>query len=283
MSIKLWKRRQALIRAKDAGAMDSAFLLKILLSFLIGGIWVSVFTVLAEKLGTKIGGVLACLPATIMVSLIFIGITQSAEFAAQSVSIVPAVMGINCLFLLFYTYFLKFGKVAAPLISLAIWAVMAFALVALKLENIYVNTLIFAVLAGIALYVLEFRLSTNSQKKGKMKYTLGEMLFRGTVAGTAVASSVIIAHYGGPILGGLFSAFPAVFSSTMIIFSRKHGSDFAGAMGKSMVAGAIDIVIFVYAVTWALPKFGLALGLVICYAISVAAAVPIYFVVRKLK
>lgn len=263
--------------------MDSAFLLKVLLSFLIGGIWVSVFTVLAEKLGTKIGGVLACLPATIMVSLIFIGITQSAEFAALSVSIVPAVMGINCLFLLFYVYFLRFGTVAAPIFSLAIWAAMAYSLVALKLQNIYVNTLVFAALTGIALYVLEMRFNTKSQKKGNMKYTFGDMAFRGTVAGTAVAASVIIAHYGGPVLGGLFSAFPAVFSSTMIIFSRKHGSDFAGAMGKSMVAGAIDIVIFVHAVTWALPKFGLALGLVICYAISAAAAIPIYLAVRKLK
>jgi hypothetical protein len=42
-------------------------MLLIIFAFLIGGIWISLATMLSEKLGSKAGGMVANLPSTILV------------------------------------------------------------------------------------------------------------------------------------------------------------------------------------------------------------------------
>ena len=42
--------------------MDDIFFLKLALSFIVGGAWIALTTVLAEKFGTKLGGIFAGLP-----------------------------------------------------------------------------------------------------------------------------------------------------------------------------------------------------------------------------
>ena len=48
--------------------MTDTFILKLALSFLIGGLWITVASVAAERLGSKIGGVIAGLPSTAVVA-----------------------------------------------------------------------------------------------------------------------------------------------------------------------------------------------------------------------
>jgi hypothetical protein len=48
--------------------MDNIFLLKLALSFIVGSLWITMGTVLAERYGTKIGGLVAGLPSTILIS-----------------------------------------------------------------------------------------------------------------------------------------------------------------------------------------------------------------------
>ncbi len=51
--------------------MDQAFLFKVVLSMIIGGIWVVASTVIVDKFGTKLGGLIAGLPSTVVVALTF--------------------------------------------------------------------------------------------------------------------------------------------------------------------------------------------------------------------
>src|SRR3990167_2894579 len=78
------------------------FALKLILTFIVGGLWITLGTIIAEKYGTKIGGVIAGLPSTVAVTLFFIGWTQSAQFASQSTAIVPIVTGISGFFVAVY-------------------------------------------------------------------------------------------------------------------------------------------------------------------------------------
>ena len=52
--------------------MDDIFFLKFALSIIIGGAWIALATVLAEKFGTKLGGVIAGLPSMTAAALFFI-------------------------------------------------------------------------------------------------------------------------------------------------------------------------------------------------------------------
>ncbi|MBN1224817.1 MAG: DUF3147 family protein, partial [Candidatus Aminicenantes bacterium] len=53
--------------------MTKIFLIKLVLSFFVGGAWVAAATLIADKYGTKIGGIIIGLPSTLLVSLFFIG------------------------------------------------------------------------------------------------------------------------------------------------------------------------------------------------------------------
>jgi hypothetical protein len=78
--------------------MDTSFWIKFGLGFLVGCIWITISSVAAERLGTKVGGLIGGLPSTIVVTLLFIGLTQTAERAAESAIVVPLVMGVNGIF-----------------------------------------------------------------------------------------------------------------------------------------------------------------------------------------
>jgi hypothetical protein len=56
--------------------MDHAFLLKTVTSFLAGGIWIGASTLLAERLGSKKGGLVTNLPSTILVALVFVALAK---------------------------------------------------------------------------------------------------------------------------------------------------------------------------------------------------------------
>ncbi len=81
--------------------MIDPFFVRLLLSFVTGFFWITLLTVVAERFGTKIGGAIAGIPATMVVALLFIGITQSAEMASQATTLVPLVVGLNALFTVF--------------------------------------------------------------------------------------------------------------------------------------------------------------------------------------
>ena len=78
--------------------MDTSFWIKFGLGFFVGSIWITISSVASERFGSKVGGLIGGLPSTIVVTLLFIGLTQTAERAAESAIIVPLVMGVNGIF-----------------------------------------------------------------------------------------------------------------------------------------------------------------------------------------
>ena len=82
--------------------MNDIFILKLVLSFLIGGAWVTTATHLADRYGTKIGGIITGLPSTALIALFFIGWTQSPVIAVDATTIIPAIGTVNALFLVVY-------------------------------------------------------------------------------------------------------------------------------------------------------------------------------------
>src|SRR5512136_435410 len=101
--------------------MDASFWLKLTLSFIVGSLWVTLTTLSAERFGSKIGGVIGGLPSTVVIALLFIGITQSSQVAAQSTTVMPLAQGLNGLFVLAFMLFIRRGLVPAILIALALW------------------------------------------------------------------------------------------------------------------------------------------------------------------
>ena len=70
--------------------MNSIFLFKLFLSFIVGGLYIALTIRISERIGSRIGGLLIGLPSTLLVSLIFIAWTQNAGAAVSAGETLPA-------------------------------------------------------------------------------------------------------------------------------------------------------------------------------------------------
>ncbi|MBL7086061.1 MAG: DUF3147 family protein, partial [Candidatus Cloacimonetes bacterium] len=207
--------------------MDHTFLLKLLLSFFLGGVWITFATIIAERFGSKLGGVIAGIPSTIIISLFFIGWTQSPIIASKATTVVPIIMGIDALFVVVYALLRNRNFYIALGGALLFWAVSSFILALIEFDSFLFSLIGFVVFVVISYYILEKRYSFPSESPKYTKYTLPLLAIRGILSGSIIAFAVLMAKIAGPLVGGMFSAFPAVMLSTMIITYYSHGTNFS--------------------------------------------------------
>ncbi len=265
--------------------MDQPFLLKLILSFLVGGSWTILGTVIAERFGTQTGGVIAGLPSAGVVALFFIGWTQSPNAASEATTLVPAVLGIAAVFNVIYVIVYRLSFYAALLSSLSAWFILTLGLLKIGIVSFPLSLIGFCLLLGTAYFILEKVLRIPSAGQKSVRYTPGRLLFRGSLGGFVVAFAVGMARAGGPILGGVFSVFPAVMLSTIVINHLAHSRSFATAFVKTMaVAGTVNMVVYATAVRYTYPQIGLAAGTGVSFLISLLGAYGVYrFVTRFME
>ena len=262
--------------------MDYVFLLKLILSFVVGGTWITIATILAEKFGTKIGGAIAGIPSTMVVALLFIGLTRSPIVASQSTTIIPIVIGIDSLFVVVYILLCRFNFYFAVLCSLMLWFISSFILILIKFDNFLHSLISFAILSAFSYLIIEKKLNIKSESRKKIKYSFSMLLFRGIFSGAIILFSVLMAKISGPTLGGIFAVFPAMMLSTIIITHFAHGKNFSLAVMKSlMVSGTITPVVYAISVRYSYIYLGLVFGTLISFFISLISSYIVYIFVNK--
>lgn len=248
--------------------MDDTLLLKTIISFIAAGVWIGGFTLLAERLGSKKGGLICNLPSTIMMALIFVALVQDARFAAAATDAVPIGMLIDTLFLLILILLLKYGLIKAVLLSLSSWFVMAFLAQKIYSSNIILNIIFYFITAVIAYLLLEYGVKIPARGSRRKKYSPGSLLIRVVFAGGVVAGTTIISTFAGTYWVGLFSTFPAVMLSTMVILTLNQGIDFARATGKVMILSSTNIIIYAYGVSITYPAIGVVFGTIVSFGMA---------------
>lgn len=256
--------------------MESIFLIKLFLSFFIGGLWVVLATVLADKLGSKIGGLVSGLPSTVMFGLFFLAWTQNPSIAVQATTIIPIVGGINCLFLVCYVYFVRKNIFQAIIASLTLWSFLSYILVRIRFDSYPLSILAYVCFLFLSFVIMEKILHIRSIKGKKIAYTPMSILSRGLLGGFVVALAVYLGKIGGPIFGGMFSMFPAMFVSTMLITFYSQGFSFSAATMKSSMISAISIVVYSIAARYTYIPLGLWLGTIVSIIVSFGSGIVIY-------
>jgi hypothetical protein len=261
------------------------FYIRLILSFIIGATWITSATVLAEKFGSKIGGVITGIPSTAVLSLFFIGLTQSPEFAVQSSVVVPAIMGVCALFCAIYILLSKQKLAVSLTLPLITWFVLSLLMVIGKLNSLTVSLFIFIVLYTLSLFLVTKYANILSVAGKKMSYSVGQISFRAMLSGTIIAGSVLASRFGGPIWGGVFASFPAIMLSTMIITYLTQGRNFSNSIIKVvMISGSLNVVVYVLSVRLTYPLLGLYLGTLISFLISVFSSYFTYrFINKRIK
>lgn len=261
------------------------FLLQLLLTFFVGSTWIYLTVLSGMRFGSKISGFIAGLPSTALLSFFFIGYTQSPETASGATVVFPLSMGISGIFLVVYAWMAKRSFLPAMITAILIWFGLSFFVVWLQPVNFGFNLLIYAVSMLMAYFILEkyLRIRSVSDKKTSAsgKHTIARSLFGGFV----IMLTVLIAKAGGPVLGGVFAGFPAMFISTLVISYKIHGKDFSRAMAKPLlVTGMITIAVYAVAIKYLYLSTGLYWGTLIAICIAaVSAYLTFRFILPKLS
>jgi uncharacterized membrane protein (GlpM family) len=250
--------------------MDNVFVLRITISFFIAGIWIAGATLLAEKLGSRIGGLITNLPSNILISFLFIAFVNDPAFVVNAVPGVPVGMALNTLFLFFFIVLLKYGILLSSVFSMLIWLALAVLVSFMKLENLVINILIYVLITAAAFLILENVLKIPSAEKSAKKYSLSQVIIRAVFAGAVVASVIVMSKFFNPYVTGIISTFPAVLLSTMIILAVNQNAAFARASGKVLVLSSSNIIIYAAGIYFTYNTLGLAAGTIISFICAVA-------------
>jgi hypothetical protein len=248
--------------------MDALFVARVVLSFLVAGLWIAVVTLLAERLGSRLGGLFSNLPSNILISLIFIAISKDIPFVTGMMPAVPVGLLIDTVFLLVMILFMKYGLAACMAASLSSWLLLAWIAGMIPSPRLGLSTGIYFAGSLVLYLVAEKGMRILPVPGSGKQYTLLQIATRAGLAGTIVASVVLISHFLPPYLTGIISTFPAVLLSTMVILYVNQGKEFARSTGKILILSSSNIVVYAVAVNYTFPAFGIAAGTVISFLVA---------------
>ncbi len=253
-----------------------------LIPFFIAAAVVIIISVIAERYGTIKGGILGTLPSTVVVAFLFIAFNEGTSHAAESVAVVAAEMGVNVLFLLLFTLLIHRSLLQALTGAFTAWAVLSFLLYYYNIDSILLSVAIYILSFIFCFIVLEKIKKIQSLGTVPVTYTPLKIGFRGVLAGIVIAFAVYLSNIGA-VLSGIFSAFPVIFLSTMVIATREHGPDFASAMAKSMVFGSPSVVCYAAAIYFFYPLYGIITGTIAAFLIASALTLLLFILGKQLR
>ncbi len=264
--------------------MESSFWLKLALGFFVGSLWVTLTTLSAERFGSKVGGLIGGLPSTVVIALLFIGYTQSPTIAAQATTVMPLAQGLNGLFIITFMLLSTGGlKIAVPG-SLMAWFILAGILYLLNLQSFLISILGWLILFFFCYVVVEKWMKITSRGRQEYSYPRSQLIWRALFGGTVISFAVLMGKIGGPLLGGIFGSFPAMFLSTLVITYHVGGAAYSNPVGKSLlVSGLINVPLYEIMVRYLYPSVGLIMGTTVAVLLSLGTGyVTFRFIQTKL-
>jgi len=262
--------------------MDTSFWLKLLLSFIVGSLWVTLTTHSAEHFGSKIGGLIGGLPSTVVIALLFIGLTQSPQVAAQATTVMPLAQGLNGLFVLAFMLFSRCGIWSGLLGALIVWFLQSTLLYLLDLHLFWISLLGWLSLLIFCYLVVEKWFKIPSHGGMKISYPTSKLVWRAIFGGAVISMAVFMGKLGGALLGGIFGSFPAMFLTTLVISYKSGGAGFSRSVGKSiLISGLINVPIYEIMVRFLYPALGLAAGTSLALLFSLGTGYLTYLFLKN--
>lgn len=260
--------------------VSNYLLLHLFLAFLVGSIWITFVTFIAERFGSAVGGFVGGIPSTAAFSFFFIGLNQSSNTAVQVTSVFPLIFSFTCSFLLFYAYFAKKGFVFGFSISLLIWSLLCGLVIISGLQDFTIS-LLGCLIIAVTIYCLFTRLELGSFV-GELNHVRAvHLAWRAIFSGSVVTLAVLLSQMVGPVLGGIFSAFPAVFTSTLFLVNQSKGLNFSRAITKPLfISAAMTVIPYSVAVRYSYPSLGIWFGTIVSYLVALPFAVMSYHLTR---
>jgi len=257
---------------------DYYFLFTVIVRKAITAGFVVVATVIAERVGPLLGGLVAALPISAGPVYVFLALDHDAHFIAQGAVASLIINAVNAIFAVMYA---RTAQTESRAVSMGraflVWLVLAafvhgtnwtFASAAM------VNVIVF----GVCLVLV--RPLRHAQLKGFRPQWTDLALRAGLVAllvGAVVTFSVQLGSQGS----GMHAVFPVVLLSMMFILHNRVGGPASAAVMANAVLGLVGFAFACSVLHFAAEPFGLAIGLVLALLTSVGWSFAVMLVRRQ--
>jgi len=208
------------------------------LAALTGGSWISFATAIASRRGTRLGGTIGGLPSISAFSFLFIGLDQSPQAAADATRSFPLALSFTILFFIMYAYAVRKGPGFALSTSILVWLGLSVPAAAYNFKDSSLAIVVLAVVSTLAILLFR-KMKLAPIRGGGARPAKREILRRGLSGGAVVGTVVLLSQELGPIWSGIFAAFPAVFSLTLLFTYRTQGEEFSRAIVKPLMTAAL--------------------------------------------
>lgn len=250
--------------------IDFLFLLKAATSISI----VVALSLIAERAGPRVAGLLTGLPLGAGMVIIFTGAEQGAAFAAESAHHMVPGFVTTAVFVYLYAAAAARGRIGGvkgvmvpSLLANGGYALSAWAMSYTAIPIVYAIPMI-----AVCLYVTSKLMAylPNTPIMARVSFGWRVMAFRAGMATTAILLITGIAGNVGAQWTGLLTAFPITLYPLILVIHITYTGEEIAAVLKHVPAGLGGVVSFCVTAAFSLPAFGLTWGTVVSY---LAAAV----------
>lgn len=254
----------------------------VLAKILVTAFTVVILSLVADRAGPRIAGILSGYPAGTAITLYFYGLEIGPQFASDSA--VYNVLGLTATLAFIYVYYRVTSRQKAETskyhtIALATAAAfVSFLGSSSLLQLLPMNRWLAPVITLGAIYLF-WRLFKNIEDHDievRVKLTPKAIVLRAMLAATIVLAVTFAAKFLQPSWAGLFSAFPITMFPLLLIVHLTYDTRQAHTLIKNAPIGLVSLVLYSLSVSLAYPLWGINLGTLISFA-----AATIYLIVYR--
>jgi uncharacterized membrane protein (GlpM family) len=224
---------------------------------------------IAERVSMRIAGILAGAPQNAVLVYFFVGRDMGIEHVTQSVPYGIASFSATIAFALAY----YLGSSSLPRYSAltgSLMGLIAFGAVAVVLSMISF-TLVSATaltLCAIGAAVWLARGIELVPLEKPVRYTLGLLLLRASVAAALIIGVITLAEMLGPRWTGLLTGFPTIVLPTLLIIHLTYGAAHTHAIIRNFPLGIVSIILYILSVPITFSAWGVYGGTAASLAVS---------------
>jgi len=248
----------------------------------IGITWV------AERVSSRFAGMLLGFPLGAGMSLLFIGLVQGADFAAQSAQWTTQGLLPTLIWCLSYRVLAeklhRLNRPATVLLSLffSLCCYLPSTLLVMELAPSSLGLRLLLTLFALGIFTLAFRHGQQQQNSiSPQPFTWLLLLGRALLTALIIIAITSSAVHVGSHWSGIFSAFPATILPVVIILHAHYGPGILRPLFQQLPMGMLAIVVFSLAVAWSYPLLGVGWGTVASYGIAGSYLLFYEFCLRK--
>jgi len=264
--------------------MNKYFLLQIIVSFVIGGAFVTFLSFLAERID-KYSGIILTFPSTLTIGFFFLGMILGADKIITIIPVTLISLGSAILFAAIYFYAALLLKranadkiyqiICSFCFSTMCWFALVFYFIMKKFSNLTLGIVSYLLLITITYVLLNLK-NNNVTNIKVLKYSIGQKICRALFVGGLIATIVILSK-SYALWGAAFAMFPAAIASTIMTFHWYYGIDKLLPVVKKMPIGSVSLFVYALVSIFSFRYFGFIFGTIVSCIVSLLTSILICY------